>query len=129
MKVQENDIGSFLHAPNTYFKIPDFQRSYSWRAENLDAFWDDFGDALARGRAHYFGSVFFQQIDGNERVIIDGQQRITTILLMMTAIYHLASENPKLTVDAYPADRIKKDFLENEYGQEKNRVKLRGYYR
>ena len=127
MQATPTDIDSLLRRPNTYFKIPEFQRPYSWHRNNYNTFLDDFKSTLSGERTHYLGNVFYQQNGRDESIIIDGQQRITTILLMLTAIYHLVQDRPELaTSEPELALRIKDDFLENKYGPENNRVKLRG---
>ena len=126
MQATPTDIDSLLRRPNTYFKIPEFQRPYSWHRNNYNTFLDDFKSTLSGERTHYLGNVFYQQNGRDESIIIDGQQRITTILLMLTAIYHLVQDRPELADESELALRIKDDFLENKYGPENNRVKLRG---
>jgi len=80
----------------------------------------------AGGKKHYFGSVVYVN-DGDSSIVIDGQQRATSVLLMITAIYHLAEEHPEKS--AMFADHIKDDYLYNKYakryGTEENRIKLR----
>ena len=126
MKSREDTIEGFLRRPNTCFKIPDFQRQYSWHKGNCEVFLADFEEALLGDKNHYIGNVFYQQINRDESVLIDGQQRVTTILLMLIAIYHLLEDNPGLSENDNLAERLRREFLENEYLQEEeNRVKLK----
>ncbi|BCJ01153.1 hypothetical protein JSHR31_05740 [Helicobacter pylori] len=80
--------------------IPIYQRLYSWEKEQCKQLWDDIikigGDDKMNG--HFIGSIVFVQ-DGiyttshNELLIIDGQQRLTTITLLLTALRdHLSDE-------------------------------------
>ena len=127
MKVKEGDVKEFLKRPDTCFKIPNFQRTYSWHIENCKTFLDDFEEAIKLENNHYFGSIFFQPTaDADTHIIIDGQQRITTIMLLIIAIYRLIEDNPKLASSTYPSKRIRDEFLENKYAKEDNRIKLRG---
>ena len=126
MEASKTNIDKFLGRTDTYFRIPDFQRQYSWHKENCEVFLSDFEEAIKENKTHYMGCVFFQQVSRDESVVIDGQQRITTILLMLIAIYHILQDKPELCADANLAKRINREFLENEYAQEGNRVKLRG---
>ena len=127
MVVHETDVDNFLGRRNTFFTIPDFQRQYSWRRDNCATFMEDFEEALDNNKSLYLGTIFFQQSpDRDKSIIIDGQQRITTILLMLTAIFHLVSEDPQRTnYKPNLAKRIKQDFLINEDATEINRVKLK----
>jgi uncharacterized protein with ParB-like and HNH nuclease domain len=122
MKVWHSNINAFLYTPNKYFDIPDFQRPYSWTLSNISSFLEDIEKTLETGQVHYFGSIVYI-VNGKESTIIDGQQRATTVLLMITAIYHLVKANPSLS--SITAEQIKEDFLYNRFGDEENRIKLR----
>ncbi|GAA7612015.1 hypothetical protein JP0107_08830 [Helicobacter pylori] len=82
------------------FVIPIYQRVYSWEKEQCKQLWDDIvktgGNDQMNG--HFIGSIVFVQDDTyttshNEFLIIDGQQRLTTITLLLTALRnHLSDE-------------------------------------
>src|SRR6266567_714331 len=93
MKVTHNNINTFLYTPGKYFVIPDFQRPYSWDKANILSFIDDLESVLMENKKHFFGSVVYIN-EGDNSTIIDGQQRATTVLLMLTAISHIAKDNP-----------------------------------
>ncbi|MFZ1361131.1 MAG: DUF262 domain-containing protein [Candidatus Saccharimonadales bacterium] len=126
MKVTHNNIKDFLYTPNKYFVIPDFQRPYSWGKTNIDSLLLDIESALDKDKVHFFGSVVYV-VENNDSVIIDGQQRSTTILLMLTALYHIAAEYPERC--SIPAEQIMEQYLYNKFaariGDEENRIKLR----
>ena len=74
------------------YHVPTFQRDYSWDTDEWDDLWQDitglFGDAAEP--AHYMGYLVLQSTDNKEFDIIDGQQRMTTLsLLMLAAVSHL----------------------------------------
>ncbi|WP_322290543.1 DUF262 domain-containing protein, partial [Paratractidigestivibacter sp.] len=70
----------------TRFVIPVYQRNYDWKPENCGRLFDDLVDVAKTGRReHFFGSIVSQTPRG-ERVVIDGQQRITTVFLLLAAI-------------------------------------------
>ncbi|GAA8958370.1 DUF262 and DUF1524 domain-containing protein [Helicobacter pylori] len=82
------------------FVIPIYQRLYSWKKEQCKQLWDDIikigGNDKMDG--HFIGSILYV-LDGiyttshNELLIIDGQQRLTTITLLLTALRdHLSDE-------------------------------------
>lgn len=126
MKAPQTNIKLFLYTPNKFFVIPNFQRPYSWTAENVDSFLADLEDVKNSDKKHYFGSIVYVG-DGDSSVIIDGQQRATTVLLMITAIYHIAQQHPEKC--EILAEQIKDEYLYNkyakQYGTEENRIKLR----
>ncbi len=123
----QSNMKEFLYTPGMFFEIPEFQRPYSWQTTNVDEFLNDLEECISKNKNHYFGTVV--QVKDTEsvysRAIIDGQQRVTTSMLMISAIYHLARkkpsllENPETTVD-----KIEYQYLINK-DLDNNRVKLR----
>lgn len=124
MDVSRNDIKDFLYKPGTFFKIPDFQRPYSWDKINILNFLEDLEQVIKTDRKHFFGSIVYIK-EGDDSTIIDGQQRATTTILMLTAIYHNLLDNPER--GNILADEILEKYLfnTNKYSSEKNRIKLR----
>lgn len=113
MKAIQTTMRDFI-AESRFFKIPDFQRPYAWKSSQGDAFWESLTEAINSSKRHYFGSVVFFE-DGENRVIIDGQQRLTTTLLFLTACYHaLIDDSRKTHDDTYTAEWLGKTFLYNE---------------
>lgn len=122
MKFAEKTVEEFLFTPGKSFVIPEFQRPYSWQASNVREYITDLEDTINKQKTHYFGTVVFVLDDIDSSSIIDGQQRITTSLLMITAIYHLVKEKPELS-SRLSAQDIKEKYLVNR--NETNRIKLR----
>lgn len=84
MKIEssDKDINGLLSAG--YFKIPRFQRPYSWDKENISDFWTD---VVKREDPDYFiGSIVVYQQDKYHLGIVDGQQRLTTITILLCAL-------------------------------------------
>ena len=129
MNVSSSPINRLLRQHTRYFKIPIFQRPFSWHKSNADTLVEDLAELVAdKTKEHYFGCVVYQA-NGDECIVIDGQQRITTILLMITAIYHLIKDDAGLGADNMPASRIKDEYLANRYEEDdtgRERLKLRG---
>ena len=82
------------------FLVPEYQRQYSWTERECERLWGDLWDfAFPRGnpdeyiedkgRPYFLGSVvmFVNEADDGRMEIIDGQQRITTLLLLLRAFY------------------------------------------
>lgn len=99
MKANEQNLMMFLSLPNTRFVIPVYQRNYDWKKEQCKQLLDDI---LECGRndqisAHFLGSIVYI-LGGvfaaarNTLTIIDGQQRLTTITLLLIVIYKLAQQ-------------------------------------
>ncbi|WQV21393.1 DUF262 and DUF1524 domain-containing protein [Helicobacter pylori] len=91
-------LGFFEENQNNQFVIPIYQRLYSWGKEQCEQLWDDVikiggNDKMNR---HFIGSILYV-LDGNTPssplLIIDGQQRLTTITLLCIALRnHLSDE-------------------------------------
>lgn len=79
---QDTDIESMLNS--SYFHIPRFQRPYSWDEENINDFWDD---VITNNSQDYFiGSMVVFQTDKQNFGVVDGQQRLTTITILLCVI-------------------------------------------
>jgi len=68
------------------YRVPQFQRDYSWEQDNWEDLWNDIEIAAETQSPHYMGSVVLQSTKGKEFSIIDGQQRFTTLTLFILAI-------------------------------------------
>jgi len=67
-----------------FYKIPRFQRPYSWDRGNIEEFWSD---VLASTEGSYFiGSMVFYKKGKDEIYVVDGQQRLTTITIFLAAL-------------------------------------------
>lgn len=82
MKGSETKLVSYMQGSDKRFVIPVYQRNYDWKTENCKQLYDDLIKVIRRGRkSHFFGSIVSVHNDGefNEYLVIDGQQRLTTI--------------------------------------------------
>ena len=71
------------------YTIPRFQRDYSWEQTHLEELWQDIEQMLDSETQHFMGYLVFQTLDGKSFQVIDGQQRLTTIsLLIVAALSH-----------------------------------------
>lgn len=129
MKANELQVVNFLQTPNVQFVIPVYQRNYDWTETECRQLLKDISAVETENRGtHFIGSIVFIHEGvfavGNVRelVIIDGQQRLTTINILYVALYRFAKENGR----AYDAERLFNMFLINQYVQdEKNKLKLK----
>lgn len=79
-----------------YFKIPLFQRSYCWSIENWEDFWSDLTIHMGKAHDFFLGSIVVKDLQQDATVeVIDGQQRITTCIILLAAIrdYLLINKN------------------------------------
>ncbi|MFP6104770.1 DUF262 domain-containing protein [Helicobacter pylori] len=90
----------FEENQNNQFVIPIYQRLYSWKKEQCEQLWDDIikigGNDKANG--HFIGSILYVRVDDTHSsplLIIDGQQRLTTIMLLFIALRDRSSDEAK----------------------------------
>ncbi|MGN8524907.1 DUF262 domain-containing protein [Helicobacter pylori] len=95
MKATQSTINDFFALTGTVFSIPVYQRNYTWEEENCEKLLQDIVGISQNKKTHFMGSITYilHHIDDEkslrqlqEFVIIDGQQRITTIMLLLKAI-------------------------------------------
>ncbi len=119
----------YMDGASKRFIIPVYQRNYDWQTENCKQLFDDLVKVIKQCRkSHFFGSVVSVQNETGtmeEYLIIDGQQRLTTVSLLLLAIYHLLAEGKLSSVDEQLTDKIFKKYLIDEYEPEEKRIKLK----
>lgn len=73
-------IGNYLLTLDTILKVPAYQRDFVWAKRQIEALFSDIIETVKKGKSHYhyMGSIYLYE--GN---IVDGQQRLTTILLCL----------------------------------------------
>lgn len=83
----ENQTISKIFNCDEIYRIPNYQRQYSWTDEQLEALWDDLyeGYENQNNRCYFLGSIVVVKT-GDYLDIIDGQQRITTLIIMMDVL-------------------------------------------
>lgn len=84
MKIESSDQDVRTLISSAYYRIPRFQRPYSWDRENVLEFWDDI---VRDNPADYFIGSMVVYKDGNQRFgVVDGQQRLTTITILLCVL-------------------------------------------
>lgn len=118
MKATEAKLLDFLKK-SPQFVIPIYQRTYSWTEQQCRQFWDDImragsSEAIA---AHFIGSVvyiekgLYQVSSQSPLLVIDGQQRLTTAMLLLEALSrHLGDNEP---IEGFSAKKLRNYYLLN----------------
>ncbi len=76
-----------LFSESFQFKIPYFQRPLSWRLDNFEALFEDIYNAFTQNQEEYFlGTIILQEENDKVYYIIDGQQRLTALLILLAVI-------------------------------------------
>ncbi|MEL8055997.1 MAG: DUF262 domain-containing HNH endonuclease family protein [Pseudomonadota bacterium] len=81
-----------LLKPGCKLSLPPYQRSYSWETDEAGALLDDLMLALDKERPHFVGAVVLVELDDGTCLIVDGQQRLTTLTIMVAALRDLESD-------------------------------------
>ena len=86
--VKTNTYAQLIMSHNYHFSIPVYQRDYTWSAENINKLENDLLERLNDKKTHYFGALAIAMDKNNKLLkIIDGQQRITTSILIFKCFY------------------------------------------
>lgn len=116
MKASETSLRNLIEG-SKQFKVPLYQRPYSWDAKNWEALWDDLMTLHMdeTGGSHFLGPIVtlseLGTPDGiSPYIVIDGQQRLTTLTLLLMALRdHLKKENSRL------AEKLQELYLINKF--------------
>lgn len=119
MQVQQLPIYQFLEGSGKSFVIPVYQRDYAWTKNNCSKLWDDLVHLSQNGREdHFLGTLVTIGSGFQEYTIIDGQQRLTTISILLISLYdYLKDKNNKNSEENILKEQIL-DFLINKYSHD-----------
>lgn len=84
LKADKKSLRNLLAVEEQQFRIPPYQRPYSWTFEQVDDLWEDLKEHAPTG--HFLGSIVMSTEDEDRPLVIDGQQRLTTLMLLMSAL-------------------------------------------
>ena len=116
MKIEKGSfINDFIDKNLRQYSIPVYQRNYEWSAEQCEKLFDDIIHAHRLDRYHFTGSVVYSLLKTENKidyyVIIDGQQRLTTIYILIKALIDVAemeNEKEELRAVLLNVDKFKK---------------------
>ena len=97
-QLEQTTIHNLLSG-GTALRIPDYQRPYTWKDWMVAEFFEDIASAMERGESEYFlGSLIFVSPTTAEFEILDGQQRLTTSIILLAMLRDaLHDSHPKLS--------------------------------
>lgn len=104
------------------YTIPVYQRNYTWEKENCELLYNDIVSSIKNEKNHFLGSLVYsttKRSDIKSCPIIDGQQRLTTIMLLLKAIDDLIKDPENIT-----KKRIRQNIY-NENCEERYKLKLK----
>lgn len=96
LNVDQKSIFDLLSDKKSDFLIPDYQRLYAWDDQQCQTLWDDLFlfsfpnnncDEFDDNEEYFLGSIVTFKNENGKSEVIDGQQRLTTLLLILRAFY------------------------------------------
>lgn len=119
-----NVINRLFGTMGIVLKIPVYQRNYDWTETNVRRLLDDLKTVVQTKKSHFIGAIVYLESQNSdmgmqEFLIIDGQQRITTLSILIKAVMDLCGPNDQQAAD------MSKDFLTNKYLPAKYRNRLK----
>lgn len=118
-------LRDFIGTNKVLFRIPVYQRNYDWSDSNCNRLLDDVYTIIETGDKHFLGTIVFMAAKSGgfalqEYIIIDGQQRLTTLMLILKALSVVAQ-----SVGDECYHEIEEQYLHNKYCDEEFKVKLK----
>ena len=129
MKGSEAKLINFMEGANFRYVIPVYQRKYDWKIENCRQLYSDLKKVIHENRkSHFFGSIVSSVIPDGANIlyqIIDGQQRLTTVTLLLLAISNLVKAGKVKSTAQELDEQIMQRFIIAPWASPDDRIKLR----
>lgn len=127
MKGYAKPLHEFISGQQIQFIIPVYQRNYDWLIDNCDQLYNDLVKLSKSNRpSHFFGSIVTSSAgNGFSRLVIDGQQRLTTISILLLAGLKAVKDGLLEISSGYHRDEEAYDlFLNAKYCNSERKIKL-----
>lgn len=129
MKGDAKQLVEFLDGAKNRFIIPVYQRNYDWTEKQCRQLFNDLIQiTVEKRKSHFFGSIVSTHASNGSKsdyLIIDGQQRITTISLIFTAMVNLLKGKILKSVNETLEQEIEETFLIDKYRKEERKLRLK----
>ena len=109
MNYNQSTIGDMFSSKMS-FHIPVYQRAYAWGRDNWKMFLDDILEQIYLGNDYTYGNILLEKKQNSVYDIIDGQQRLSTLIIFMRALIDVLEDKK---YDQQDIEYIKQDYLEN----------------
>ena len=130
MKAEPEHLIDLMFDNKRQYQIPVYQRNYDWKKDNCIELYNDIIRAYDKEKTHFLGTIVqVNQDDENgikQYLIIDGQQRTTSIYLLLKALYDLAAKDE----DKFELEGIKRiqydtiNNLKSQIEKQNDKVKV-----
>ena len=128
MKGSASHLLEFLEGSRKRFIIPVYQRNYDWKQENCKQLFDDLVQVIRENKqSHFFGSIVSYAHLRDEVVLIDGQQRITTVSLILIAMINAMKQGIMASEDSNLVDILQDTYIIDKYRKEERKVRLKPF--
>ena len=126
MNCQQTTICNLLDSNNRQFIIPIYQRKYYWQLNNCDQLLNDIFRLVDNPNGtHFLGSIVLVTMNASTNLmIIDGQQRITTISLLILAGIHAVQDGKLKASDGCILEKAYSNYLDAKYVMADRKIKL-----
>ena len=126
MKGYAKPLHEFIEGHKIQFVIPVYQRNYDWLIDNCDQLFSDLVKlSRSNRRSHFFGSIVTSSADSSyNRLVIDGQQRLTTISLLLLAGIKAVKDGAIEISEASKLDEAYEVFLKAKFCNSERKIKL-----
>ncbi len=126
MKGYAKPLHEFIEGHKIQFVIPVYQRNYDWLMENCDQLFSDLIKLSRSSRpAHFFGSIVTSSADNSyNRLVIDGQQRLTTVSLLLLAGIKAVKDGALEISSKSKLDEAYEVFLKAKFCNPERKIKL-----
>ena len=129
MKGSEAKMTGFMEGADKRYIIPVYQRKYDWKLENCRQLYSDLKKIVQDGRSsHFFGSIVSSVVPQGSKIvyhIIDGQQRLTTVTLLLLAMRNLIAQKRIAAQSERLDEQITQRFLISPWAALDDQIKLR----
>lgn len=129
MEGSKAKMNGFMEGADKRYVIPVYQRKYDWRLENCRQLYDDLKKIVRDKRdSHFFGSIVSSVVPNGSKIeyhIIDGQQRLTTVTLLLLAIRNLIGQGKISSEEGRLDEQINQRFLISPWAKADDQIKLR----
>ena len=101
IEVNKQSVKQLLETgKNKKFVIPEYQRPYAWTDEQIQTLFDDLAEYTENNNesTYFLGAIVSYENEQGEQEIIDGQQRVTSLFLLLRAIYKSFSKFPSWSI-------------------------------
>jgi uncharacterized protein with ParB-like and HNH nuclease domain len=122
MQFSQKNILEFFDSSQKSFIIPVYQRAYSWEKVQWETLLNDLKEQIKGNNNNFFGNLLLETVKkGSTYEIIDGQQRLTTVLIFMRSLFTVLKNKKE------EGEEIEIDFDEKEkiYFRNGGNIKLR----